>query len=318
MGSLSKILVIGATGYIGKYLVEASVELGHPTFALVRPSAAGDPSTRHNDDRLNLIRSYQHIGVHVLWGDVSDREGLVAAMRKVDVVYSALGHHPAKQLIDQTLIISAIKEAGNIKVRFFPSEFGFDVERVQLLEPVKSVLAEKNKIREAVRKEGIPFTFVSSNFGATYFLSRLGQVEADGIPEAAVSILGDGNTKVIYVDERDIATYSIKAADDERTLNKILYIRPPANIYSTNELVSLWETKTNKTLERIYVSEEEILKKIDESPGQLPFFYAIAYAGFIKGQTTNFEIDPSIGVEASYLYPDVKYTTVEKYMDRFL
>ncbi|KAK8947640.1 hypothetical protein KSP40_PGU020089 [Platanthera guangdongensis] len=238
-------------------------------------------------------------------------------MRKVDVVYSALGHHPIKELVDQALIISAIKEAGNIK-RIKISEFGFEAERVQLLEPVNSVLEEKIKIREAVRKEGVPFTFVSSNFGATYFLPRLGQVEADGIPEAAVSILGDGNTKVIYVDERDIATYSIKAADDERTLNKTLYIRPPANIYTTYELVSLWETKKNKTLERIDVSEEEILKKIDEFPGQLPFFYAIAYAGFIKGQTTNFEIDPSIGVEASYLYRDVKYTTVEKYMDRFL
>nr|AKB11752.1 eugenol synthase 2 [Gymnadenia odoratissima] len=319
--SASKVLVIGATGYIGKYLVEASVKLGHPTFALVRSPviAAGHPGTHHADEegRNNLIQSFHNAGVHVLFGDVNDREVLVGAMRKVDVVYSALGHHPYNLLEQQTLIIAAIKQAGNIK-RFFPSEFGFDVERNQFLEPLKSVLAEKIKIREAVRKEGIPFTFVSSNFGATYFLSRLGQVEADGIPAATVSIIGDGNPKAIHVDERDIATYSIKAADDERTLNKILYIRPPANIYSANELVSLWETKTNKTLERIYVSEEEVLKKINESPGPLPFFYAVAYAGFIKGQTTNFDIDPSIGVEASILYPDVEYTTVEKYMDRFL
>lgn len=54
---------------------------------------------------------------------------------------------------------------------------------------------------------------------------------------------------------------------------------------------------------------------ISESPEPLPFFYAIAHAGFIKGETTNFEIDPSIGLEASQIYPDVKYNTVEQYLE---
>ena len=31
----SKILVIGGTGYIGKFIVEASAKAGHPTFVLV-------------------------------------------------------------------------------------------------------------------------------------------------------------------------------------------------------------------------------------------------------------------------------------------
>jgi hypothetical protein len=45
-------------------------------------------------------------------------------------------------------------------------------------------------------------------------------------------------------------------------LNKILYLRTPKNIYSLNELVALWEKKIGKTLERIHVSEENILKDI--------------------------------------------------------
>jgi hypothetical protein len=67
---------------------------------------------------------------------------------------------------------------------------------------------------------------------------------------------------VIFVKEEDIATYTIKAADDPRTLNKILYLRPPANILSWNEIVSLWEKKIGKTLEKIYVLEDQLLKKI--------------------------------------------------------
>lgn len=68
--------------------------------------------------------------------------------------------------------------------------------------------------------------------------------------------------EVIYNKEEDIGTYTIRAIDDPRTLNKILYIRPPANIYSTNELVLLWEKKIGTTLERIYIPEEELLKNI--------------------------------------------------------
>lgn len=67
---------------------------------------------------------------------------------------------------------------------------------------------------------------------------------------------------MIYNKEEDIGTYTIRAIDDPRTLNKILYIRPPANTYSTNELVSLWEKKIGRTLERTYVPEEELVKNI--------------------------------------------------------
>ena len=66
----------------------------------------------------------------------------------------------------------------------------------------------------------------------------------------------------IFVKEGDIGTYTIKAVDDPRTLNKILYLRPPANTLSLNELVSLWEKKIGKTLEKIYVPEEQLLKNI--------------------------------------------------------
>ncbi|GAY65780.1 hypothetical protein CUMW_243670 [Citrus unshiu] len=35
---MASILSIGGTGYIGKFIVEASVKAGHPTFVLVRES----------------------------------------------------------------------------------------------------------------------------------------------------------------------------------------------------------------------------------------------------------------------------------------
>lgn len=44
MAEKSRILIVGATGYIGKFILEASVKAGHPTFALVRESTLSDPN----------------------------------------------------------------------------------------------------------------------------------------------------------------------------------------------------------------------------------------------------------------------------------
>lgn len=110
----------------------------------------------------------------------------------------------------------------------------------------------------------------------------------------------------------------IRAVDDPRTLNKSLYIKPPSNIYSFNELVALWEKKIGKTLEKEYVSDEQVLKNIQEAPLPLNVILSISHSVFVKGDHTNFEIEASFGVEASELYPDVKYTTVDEYLNQFV
>ncbi|KVI01999.1 NAD(P)-binding domain-containing protein [Cynara cardunculus var. scolymus] len=276
MAEKSKILIIGGTGYIGKFIVEASAKSGHPTFLLVRESTLSDPS------KSSLVDSFKKSGVTFITGDLYDHESLVKAIKQVDVVISTVGH---AQLGDQGKIIVAIKEAGNVK-KFYPSEFGNDVDRTNAVEPAKTAFAIKAQIRRATEAEGIPYTYVSSNCFAGYFLPTLAQPAATAPPRDKVVILGDGNAKVVFNDEHDIGTYTIKTVDDPRTLNKIVYIKPPANSYSFNELVSLWEKKIGKTLER--------------------------------GDQTNFEIEPSFGVEASTLYPDVKYTTVDEYLTRFV
>ncbi|PKU61383.1 isoflavone reductase-like protein [Dendrobium catenatum] len=304
----SRILIIGGTGYIGKFIVKASAQEGHPTFALVRESTAADPA------KAKILDEFKAHGVTLVHGDLYDHDSLVKAIKDVDVVISAVGFG---QLADQTKIIAAIKEAGNIK-RFLPSEFGNDVDRTNAVDPAKSAFGIKSQIRRAIEAEKIPYTYVSSNFFAGYFLPSLAQATTTSLPTDKVIILGDGNTKAIFTYEEDIGTFTVKSVDDPRTLNKVLYLRPSGNIYTHNELVSLWEKKTGKTFERVYISEDEILKQIQEAPAPLNVILSIHHATFVKGDQTNFEIHQSFGVEATELYPDVKYTSVDEYLNRFL
>nr|ABK23528.1 unknown [Picea sitchensis] len=308
MGISSRILLIGATGYIGRRVAKASLDLGHPTFLLVRESTASS-----NSEKAQLLDSFKASGANIVHGSLEDHASLVEAVKKVDVVISTVG---SLQIESQVNIIKAIKEVGTIK-RFFPSEFGNDVDNVHAVEPAKSVFEVKAKVRRAIEAEGIPYTYVSSNSFAGYFLATLAQVGLTAPPRDKVVILGDGNAKVVYVKEEDIGTFTIKAVDDPRTLNKTLYLRLPANTLSFNDLVALWERKIDKTLDKVYVPEEEVLKLIAETPFPANISTAISHSIFVKGDQTNFEIGPD-GVEASQLYPDVKYTTVDEYLSKFV
>ncbi|WP_247999890.1 NmrA family NAD(P)-binding protein, partial [Escherichia marmotae] len=82
------------------------------------------------------------------------------------------------------------------------------------------------------------------------------------------------------------------------------------NVFSINELVALWENKIGKTLEKTYISEDQLLKNIQEATYPLNLMLAFDYSIFVKGDhKANQEIEASIGLEATKLYPDVKYTT---------
>ncbi|KAH9696202.1 Phenylcoumaran benzylic ether reductase 1 [Citrus sinensis] len=240
MASKSKILSIGGTGYIGKFIVEASVKAGHQTFVLVRESTLSDPS------KSQLLDHFKNLGVNFVIGDVLNQESLVKAIKQVDVVISTVGH---TLIADQVKIIAAIKEAGNVKI--LPVGIWIDDDRIHgAVEPAKSTNVVKAKIRRAVEAEGIPYTYVASYCLNGHFLPNLSQPEATAPPRDKVVILGDGNPK--------------------------------------------------------------------EAAPPLGRLLSIYHSAFVEGVQTDFKIEPSFGVEASQLYPDVKYTTVDEYLNQFV
>ncbi|XP_028797011.1 probable pinoresinol-lariciresinol reductase 3 [Neltuma alba] len=303
----SKILIIGATGRLGYHLTKASLEFSHPTFALVRESAFSDPN------KAQKIQSLSDSGATILKGSLQDEASLVEAVRQVDVVICAVS---AKQILDQKLLIQVIKQAGSIK-RFIPSEFGSDPDKVRIsvLDAGYNFYKHKVEIRRLVEAEGIPYTCISCNFFMSLLIPSLVQPGLKVPPRDKVTIFGDGNTKAVFVKESDVAAFTINAVDDPRTSCKVLYLRPPGNVYSINELVDLWETKIGKKLQKSYVSEEELLKNIKETTFPDNFEKLFIYSAFVLGDQTYFDIDPRSGVEGTELYPDVKYTTISEVLD---
>ncbi|KAL0331015.1 UNVERIFIED_CONTAM: Isoflavone reductase [Sesamum angustifolium] len=309
----SRVLVVGGTGYMGRRFVKASLAEGHPTYVLRRPEIGLDI------DKLQILLEFKRQGARLIDGSFSDHGSLVEAVKQVDVVICAMSgvHFRSHNLLLQLKLVRAIQEAGNIK-RFLPSEFGMDPARMKdALEPGRVTFDEKMTVRKAIQEANIPYTYVSANCFAGYFVGNLCQMGSLLPPKHKVYIYGDGNAKAVFMDEDDVATYTIKSIDDPRTLNKTLYLRPPENILSQRELVEKWEKLTGTTLEKISIPGEEflaLLKGADfaEQVG-IGHFYHIFYEGCL----TNFEIGED-GEEASKLYPEVEYTCMHEYLKRYL
>lgn len=178
--------------------------------------------------------------------------------------------------------------------RFLPSEFGIDPARMEnALEPGRVTFDEKMVVRRAIQEAKIPFSYVSANCFAGYFAGNLSQMGTLLPPKEKVCIYGDGNVKgtclvrvtslsdkfsidkrvpliytqlffnyihaVVFMDEDDIATYTIKTIDDPRTLNKTVYLRPPENILTQRQLVEIWEKLAGKQLEKVHIPNDQFL-----------------------------------------------------------
>lgn len=309
----SKVLIVGGTGYLGKRLVKASLAQGHETYVLYRPEIGVDI------EKVQLLLSFKMQGCHLVTGSFNDHQSLVNAVKLVDVVICAMSgvHIRSHQILLQLKLVVAIKEAGNIK-RFLPSEFGTDPARMaHALEPGRVTFDDKMVVRKAIEDAGIPFTYISANCFAGYFLGGLCQPGFIIPSRDSVVLFGDGNIKGIYVDEDDIAMYTIKTIDDPRTLNKTVYIRPPENILSQREVVQIWEKLIGKELQKSSISAEQFLSSMEgqsyaERVGMVHYYHVC-----FEGCLTNFEIGEE-GVEACELYPQIKYTTVHEYMKRYV
>ncbi|KAH9619664.1 hypothetical protein KSS87_015530 [Heliosperma pusillum] len=308
----SKVLVVGGTGYIGKRIVRACLTQGHETYILQRKEIGLDI------DKLQMLLAFKKDGARLVEGSFSDHNSLVKAVKLVDVVISAMSgvHFRSHNLMLQLKLVDAIKEAGNVK-RFLPSEFGMDPAKMgDAMEPGRLTFDEKMSVRKAIEDAQIPYTYVIANCFGGYFVGNLSQMTTLLPPQDSVVLYGDGNVKAIFMDENDVATYAVKTIDDPRALNKTIYTSPPENRLSQRELVEMWEKMSGNTLVKHTISGHDFLALVKGQGFAQQVGIGHFYHIFYEGCLTNFEV--SEDEEASKLYPEVQYTSMNDYLKRYL
>ncbi|KAJ0971414.1 hypothetical protein J5N97_019373 [Dioscorea zingiberensis] len=304
-----KVLIIGGTGYTGRKLVKASLALCYQTFLLYRPQNAS------RLDKCQMLMEFKMMGALLLQGSFDDHGSLVSALKQVDVVVCSIA---ANEILQQLQLIEAIKEAGTIK-RYIPSEFGMDADRMShAIPPGNQCFIDKCMIRRRIEEENIPFTYISANCFAGVFLTGFGQLATFFPPTDHVNIYGNGDKKCIWVAEEDVAMYTMMAANDPRAENKVLYVRPPANILTQMEVVNIWEKLIGKVLNKAFIlSPEDWLSNIEKYPLYEQIAVAHLYQIFYLGDL-DFRPEGPNGLDTNDLYPEYKYVSVKEYLQRFI
>ncbi|XP_057952521.1 leucoanthocyanidin reductase-like [Malania oleifera] len=303
-------LIVGSTGFIGRFVTEACLASALPTYILLRPCVTPSPS-KHR-----VISSFQDQGAIVIHGSIKDREFVEKLIREqeIEVVISAVG---GDSISDQLTLVQAIQACPTVQ-RFLPSEFGHDIDRADPVEPGLAMYNQKRQVRRAIEEAGIPYTYICCNSIAAWPYHD-NTHPADVLPPFDhFHIYGDGSVKAYFVAGDDIGKFTIKAIRDGRTINKCVHFRPLKNLLNMNELASLWEKKIGRALPRTTITENDLLSAANEMCIPRSIVAAFTHDIFIKGCQTNYSIDKATDVEATSLYPDDPFRSVDKCFDDFM
>ncbi|XP_077241084.1 leucoanthocyanidin reductase-like [Tasmannia lanceolata] len=306
----NRTLIVGSTGFIGRFVAEASLDIDQTTFVLVRSSSAGNPS------KAKIVRALQEKGAIIVHGSIDDGDTMEKMIKElqIDVIISAVG---GESILDQLNLITAIKAAGTIK-RFVPSEFGHDIDRANPVEPGLTMYNEKRMVRRAIEAAGIPYTYICCNSIAAWPYHDNTHPAEVLPPLDRFQIYGDGSVKAYFVAGTDIGKFTVKAANDVRTLDKSVHFRPTCNFLNINELASLWEKKIGRTLPRATITEDDLLAAAEEMCIPRSIVASFTHDIFIKGCQINFPINGPNDVEVTDLYPHIPFHTMAECFDEYV
>jgi NmrA-like family protein len=186
-----KILVFGATGTIGKFITEALVDAGGSFSRL-----AVFTSVNTIETKAAYIQSLKQRGVEVIAGDINNDNDILAAYEGFDTIVSAVGRNAIDHQID---LIRLAESTTNIK-RFFPSEYGTDIE-FGPKSPHEKPHQLKLKVRAYLKNEvkRLKYTYlVTGPYADMYIEKSRGDPKAGSFDVRAKKavLLGSGDEKI--------------------------------------------------------------------------------------------------------------------------
>lgn len=234
--------------------------------------------------------------------------------RMIRIVICVTG---GENILEQLALLKAIKAAGTVK-RFLPSEFGHDIDRADPVEPGLTMYNEKRRVRRAIEEAGVPYTYICCNSIAAWPYHDNTHPADTPPPCDYFQIYGDGTVKAYFVAGTDIGKFTVKCMSDIRTLNKTVHFRPSGNLVSLNELAILWEKKLGLTLPRVTITEKHLLALADEMRIPESIVASFTHHIFIEGCQVNFSLDKPTDIEATSLYPEAPFRSIDDCLGDFV
>ncbi|SFS51269.1 SDR family oxidoreductase [Lutibacter maritimus] len=229
----TNILLAGATGYLGGYLLKVLIEQQNQVVAIVR-----------NPDKLiNTNENY----LEIKQAEVTKPDTLRDICKGIDAVISTVGITRQKDGltymdVDYQANINLLEEAKKAGVKHFVYVSAINGNKYRNLK----IFEAKEKFVDALKSSGLNYTIVRPN-GFFSDMKDFLQMAKSG----RVYLFGSGYQKFNLIHGKDLATYIV---DNLEETNKELTIGGP-DVLSLNEISELALNALNKPIKIIHLPD---------------------------------------------------------------
>ncbi|EXC03134.1 hypothetical protein L484_008466 [Morus notabilis] len=317
------ILVVGSTGYIGKFVVNELVSRGFNVIAIAREKS-GIRGKKNEEETLNELR-----GANVCFSDVTNLETLEKSVESlgvpIDVVVSCLASRTGGVKDSWKIDYEATRNSLVAGKKFGASHFvllsAICVQKPLLEFQCAKLKFEAELMKEAEENGGFSYSIVRPT---AFFKSLGGQVELvkDGKPYV---MFGDGKLCACKpISEPDLASFIADCVLGEDKINKVLPIGGPGK--------ALTPLEQGEMLFRLLGKEPKFLKVpigiMDFGIGVLDFLVKIfpsmedaaefGKIGRYYAAESMLVLDPETGEYSAEKTPSYGKDTLEEFFERVL
>ncbi|MFC1557067.1 SDR family oxidoreductase [candidate division KSB1 bacterium] len=214
---MKKVLVAGATGYLGNFVVREFKERGYQVRALAR-NAAGLDNIREYIDK-------EHIG------EATNPNSLLGICKNIDIVFSSIGITKQNDGltymdVDYQANKNLLEEALKAGVSKFIYVSVFNAEKMKNLKAIQAKL----KFEDELKNSGLNYTIIYPNGFFSDMLEYLKMAE-----KGKGYVFGSGDHKINPIHGKDLAEVCVNAASGN---DKEVKVGGP-DIFTHNEILAI-------------------------------------------------------------------------------
>jgi uncharacterized protein YbjT (DUF2867 family) len=286
------ILVVGATGLVGRQICRLLTASGKPTRAMVRATS--------DQAKVDELKS---LGANVVQGDLRDPKSLRAACQGVSAIISTASSMPfnyqpgenTPESTDQDGLLSLLDaacEAGVQQIIYtsFPT-----------MTPDFPLQDAKRAVEDRLRGCGLAYTILQPTFFMEVWLSPA--VGFDSANRKA-TIYGSGENPISWISLMDVAQFAVRCLDNPAARNATLELGGPEAL-TPLEVVSIFEEAGGKPFEVQFVPVEALQGQHAAATDPMQKSFAGLMIGIADGR--------SIDMRATLQSFPIKLKTVREY-----
>ncbi|MBD2426441.1 SDR family oxidoreductase [Phormidium sp. FACHB-1136] len=238
-----KVLVVGATGTLGRQIVRRALDEGHEVRCMARSA-----------QRAGFLREW---GVELVRGNLTQPDTLPPALEGVDAVIDAATARPSEsvQTVDWQGKVNLIQATQAAGVKRFIFISILNSEKF----PHVPLMNVKRCTEKFLAESGLDYTILQP---CGFLQGLIGQYAIPILEKQSIWVMGEA-APTAYMDTQDIAKFAVKALTTPATVNRTFPLAGP-RAWGAYEIIRLCERKCGQSskVSRISLDLLRVIRKV--------------------------------------------------------